>query len=120
MTARLPVFGVSLLSILATSILSAQEETPPGRPPISGVSPAASPVSTTPPLSSSVTPTPSPSAPQLTDVLFKNLKVRSIGPAVMGGRVSDISIDPPNSFVFFFGLRPGGAFQTKHNRRAFQ
>src|SRR5256885_6574440 len=97
MTARLPVFGVSLLSILATSILSAQEETPPGRPPISGVSPAASPVSTTPPLSSSVTPTPSPSAPQLTDVLFKNLKVRSIGPAGMGGRVSGIAIEDRKS-----------------------
>ena len=115
MTARLPAFGVSLLSILATSILSAQEETPPGRPPISGVSPAASPVSTTPPLSSSVTPTPSPSAPQLTDVLFKNLKARSIGPAVMGGRVSDIAIDLHNPFVFYVGLGHGGVFKTNDN-----
>src|SRR5256886_2200510 len=115
MTARLPAFGVSLLSILATSILSAQEETPPGRPPTSGVSPPGSPVSTTPPLSSSVTPTPSPSAPQLTDVLFKNLKARSIGPAVMGGRVSDIAIDPHNPFVFYVGLGHGGVFKTNDN-----
>src|SRR6266566_3627463 len=120
MTSRLPVFGVSLLSIFAASILSAQEETPPGRLPISGASPAASPASTTPPLSSSLTPAPSPSALQLTDVLFKNLKARSIGPAVMGGRVSDIAIDPHNPFVFYVGLGHGGVFKTNDNGVSFE
>src|SRR5713101_1294614 len=119
MTARVPVFGASLLSILAASILSAQEETPPGRPPISGASPAASSASTTPPLSSSVTPAPSPTVPQLTDVLFKNLKARSIGPAVMGGRVSDIAIDPYNPFIFYVGLGHGGVFKTNDNGVSF-
>jgi len=114
MTARVPVFGASLLSILAASILSAQEETPPGPPPISSASPAASSASTTP-LSSSVTPAPSPTAPQLTDVLFKNLKARSIGPAVMGGRVSDIAIDSHNPFIFYVGLGHGGVFKTNDN-----
>src|SRR5207244_2308214 len=99
----------------AVSTLAGQWEPPPGRPPVSGASSAASPVSTTPPLSSSVTPTPSPSAPQLTDVLFKNLKARSIGPAVMGGRVSDIAVDPHNPFVFYVGLGHGGVFKTNDN-----
>src|SRR2546428_1358264 len=111
MTARLPVFCVPVLSILAASSLLAQEETPPGRLPISGASPAASPAATTPPLSSSVTPARSPSAPQLIDVLFKNLKARSIGPAVMGGGVSGISIGSPNPIVFFCRLRHGGGVQ---------
>ncbi len=52
---------------------------------------------------------------QLTDVLFKNLKARSIGPAVMGGRVSDIAIDPRNPFVFYVGLGHGGVFKTNDN-----
>src|SRR5436305_1473145 len=67
---------------------------------------------TTPPLTSSVTQAPSPSAPQLTDVLFKNLKARAIGPAIMGGRVSDIAIDPRNPFVFYVALGHGGVFKS--------
>jgi hypothetical protein len=45
-------------------------------------------------------------------VLFKNLKARSIGPAVMGGRVSDIAIDPRNPFVFYVALGHGGVFKS--------
>ena len=115
MTTRLPVFCMSLLSLWVVSILPGQEETPPGRSPAGGASPMASPANTTPPLYSSVTPAPSPTAPQLTDVLFKNLKARSIGPAVMGGRVSDIAIDPRNPFVFYVGLGHGGVFKTNDN-----
>jgi len=48
----------------------------------------------------------------LTDVLFKNLKARAIGPAVMGGRVSDIAIDPRNPFVFYVALGHGGIFKS--------
>src|ERR1700749_4346477 len=69
--------------------------------------------------SPSATATPSPSAPPLTDALFKNLKARSIGPAVMGGRVSDIAISPHNPFVFYVGLGHGGVFKTKDNRVTF-
>ena len=54
-------------------------------------------------------------APQLTDVLFKNLKVRAIGPAVMGGRVSDIAIDPRNPSLFYVGLATGGLFKSGDN-----
>src|SRR5207248_3135962 len=119
MTVRSSIFYASFASICAISVLSAQEETPPGPPPISSASPASSSASTTPPLSSSVTPAPSPTAPQLTDVLFKNLKARSIGPAVMGGRVSDIAIDPHKPFIFYVGLGHGGVFKTNDNGVSF-
>src|ERR1700676_5532056 len=60
-----------------------------------------------------------PPPPQLTDVLFKNLKVRAIGPAVMGGRVSDIAIDPRNPSIFYVGLATGGLFKTGDNGVSF-
>src|SRR5215510_13960067 len=86
-----------LASSLAISILSAQESPSP-----------------------SATPGPSPSTLPLNEALFKNLKARSIGPAVMGGRVSDIAIDPRNPFVFYVGLGHGGVFKTNDNGVTFQ
>src|SRR5713101_4704209 len=114
MTTRFP-FYIWLLSICVAVHLPAQEETPPPAGPVSGASASASPVSTTPPLSASVTAVPSSGAPQLSDVLFKNLKARAIGPAVMGGRFSDIALDPRNPFVFYVGLGHGGVFKTGDN-----
>jgi hypothetical protein len=105
MTTRLGIFCASLVSIWSVSILSAQEQTQPGRPPTTVASPTAT-------VSSSATPAPSTTPPQLTDVLFKNLKARSIGPAVMGGRVSEIAISPNNPFVFYVALGHGGIFKT--------
>jgi len=49
----------------------------------------------------------------LTDILFKNFKARSIGPAAMGGRVSDIAIDPRNPRSFSSGFQPAA-----YSRRA--
>src|SRR3984893_11614350 len=110
------IFGL----FVGFSIAFAQEESPPASAPATAGSPAvAAPASTTPPLSASVTPVPSPGAPQLSDVLFKNLKARAIGPAVMGGRVSDIALDPRNPFVFFVGLAHGGVFKTGDNGVSF-
>src|SRR6266581_168814 len=83
-------------------------------------SPAPSPESSSPSLTSAASPPPSATVPQLTDVLFKNLKARSIGPAVMGGRVSDIVIDPRNPFVFYICLGHGGIFKTNDNGVTFQ
>src|SRR5436309_456365 len=91
MAARLVVFCA--LPFLILHSLSAQETPSPS--PATVASPIASP---------SATATPSPVAPPLTDALFKNLKARSIGPAVMGGRVTDIAIDPRNPFIFYVGL----------------
>src|SRR5882672_12440732 len=107
MTNRFSYLCALLFSICAVPSLPAQEETQPGRLPATVASPTA-----TVSLSSSPTPTLSPAPPQLTDVLFKNLKARSIGPAVMGGRVSDIAIDPRNPFVFYVALGHGGVFKS--------
>src|SRR3954453_23007876 len=102
-------------------LLAQEEEVRPSQPsdsPAAAASPSAA--ATTPPLSSAVTPSPAPSGPpQLTDVLFKSLKARSIGPAVMGGRVSDIAIDPRNPFIFYVGLAHGGVFKTGDNGVSF-
>src|SRR4030095_12934938 len=111
MQSRLGICCASFISIWSVSILSAQEETQPGRPSTATASPIA-----TAPLSSPATPTP----PQLTDVLFKNLKARSIGPAVMGGRVSEIAIDPRNPFVFYVALGHGGVFKTNDSGVTFE
>src|SRR6266581_1835539 len=110
MSTRVALIFASFVSL---SVSFAQEESPPASAAAAAGSPAAaSPASTTPPLSASVTPAPSTGAPQGTDVLFKNLKARSIGPAVMGGRVSDIAIDPRNPFVFYVALGHGGVFKS--------
>jgi photosystem II stability/assembly factor-like uncharacterized protein len=117
----LSVHCALFFSLLTTFSLSAQEDplhriqarpSPIGSP---ATSAASSPESTTPPLSSVETPPPSATPPPLTDVLFKNLKARSIGPAVMGGRTSDIALDPHNPFVFYVGLAHGGVFKTEDN-----
>src|SRR4026208_573034 len=107
MTNRFSYLCALLFSICAVPSLPAQEETQPGRLPATVASPTA-----TASLSSSPASTPSPTPPQLTDVLFKNLKARSIGPAVMGGRVSDIAIDPHNPFVFSVGPGHAALFKT--------
>jgi photosystem II stability/assembly factor-like uncharacterized protein len=104
-----------VLGLAVASSLLAQEESPPAFSPAAEQSPAAptSPISTTPALAASLTPAPVASGPpQLTDILFKNLKARSIGPAVMGGRVSDIAIDPRNPFTFYVALGHGGIFKS--------
>src|SRR5690349_23818929 len=101
--------SIGALSFLIFGSLSAQETPSPS--PATVASPVPSP---------SATATPSSTAPALSEALFKNLKARSIGPAVMGGRVSDIAIDPRNPFVFYVGLGHGGVFKTNDNGVTFQ
>src|SRR5687768_7581835 len=69
-----------------------------------------------------VKPSPSPpaSAPALPTTLLKELKPRAIGPAVMGGRVSDIALDPQDPFTFYVGLATGGLMKTTDNGGSFQ
>jgi len=51
---------------------------------------------------------------------LKRLKWRSVGPAVMGGRVSDIAFAPGNSKTYFVGFATGGLFRTKNNGTTFE
>src|SRR5207245_11648494 len=97
LTALFAIFSAFVVSTCTVSILPAQEVSSPSPAPASSPTPA-----------------------QLTDVLFKNLKARSIGPAVLGGRVSDIAIDPHNPFVFYVDLEDGGVFKTNDNGVMFE
>src|SRR5688572_8473272 len=63
------------------------------------------------------TPTP---APMLDPVLLKAVKARSIGPAVMGGRVPDIALDPQDPFTFYVALGTGGLMKTSDNGGSFE
>jgi photosystem II stability/assembly factor-like uncharacterized protein len=108
----------SCLPLMAASALAQEQELAPvvSPPPALAtpfVTPSASPTSTTPQSTAQTTPLPAPV--QLSEVVFKNLKARAIGPAVMGGRVSDIAIDPRNPAVFYVGLGTGGIFKTSNN-----
>ena len=56
-----------------------------------------------------------PNAPALTPVMLRNFKARSIGPAIMGGRVSEIALDPSDPFTFYVALGTGGLMKTSDN-----
>src|SRR5947208_3334466 len=47
--------------------------------------------------------------------LLKQMKWRSIGPCNMGGRISDIAVDPTNPYCFYVGLATGGLIKTENN-----
>jgi photosystem II stability/assembly factor-like uncharacterized protein len=63
-------------------------------------------------------PTPSP-APLAAPAALKTLKAREIGPAVMGGRVSDIALDPVDPRTFYVALATGGLMKTTDDGRSF-
>ena len=50
--------------------------------------------------------------PGLNAGTFKGLALRSIGPALMSGRISDIVIDPNDKSTWYVGVGSGGIFKT--------
>src|SRR5438552_17992623 len=56
-----------------------------------------------------------PAGPRVEPSFLRGLKARSIGPAVMGGRVSDIALDPKDAFTFYVALGTGGVMKTADN-----
>ena len=109
--------AIPFISLGCIVALQAQTPSPAligARPGATTASPAAS-SDTTPTSPSTASPVAESTPPKLTDILFKNFKARSIGPAAMGGRVSDIAIDPRNPAIFFVGLSTGGLFKTGDN-----
>ena len=44
---------------------------------------------------------------------------RSIGPANMGGRITDIEVDPHNSKIFYVATAAGGIWKTINNGTMF-
>ncbi|MBA3544236.1 MAG: hypothetical protein H0T83_07350 [Chthoniobacterales bacterium] len=112
---RILVAFISCAFLAAVSLGQEQELAPIVSPPPALATPSAPPASAAPSVSPAATSVPAQPALQLTEVLLKGLKARSIGPALMGGRVSDIAIDPRNPAVFFLGLGTGGLFKTVNN-----
>ncbi len=50
--------------------------------------------------------------PGFNEATFKGLGLRSIGPAFMSGRISDIVIDPTDKSTWYVGVGSGGIFKT--------
>jgi photosystem II stability/assembly factor-like uncharacterized protein len=55
----------------------------------------------------------------LQNPLLTSLKARSIGPAIMGGRVSDIAYDPKEQGTFYLALGTGGIMKSNDDGASF-
>jgi len=53
-------------------------------------------------------------APSLDSVSFNDVQFRSVGPAFMTGRISDVVIDPANESHWYIGVGSGGVWES-HN-----
>ncbi len=66
-------------------------------------------------------PVPRPAAvPALEARQVEGLAARALGPALMGGRVSDVALDPSDPYRFYVGLATGGVMRTTDNGVTFQ
>jgi len=50
--------------------------------------------------------------PGFNEATFKGLEFRSIGPALMSGRIADIAIHPDNQSIWYVGVGSGGVWKT--------
>jgi len=64
-------------------------------------------------------PQPPPPINQSDDPVLKRFVWRSIGPAVMGGRIDDIAVDESNPSTFYIGYATGGIWKTENNGTTF-
>ncbi len=92
---------VLALALLVPAVAGAQRRTPPKRPAPVAAAPAA------------------PARPSPTEAMLKSLHARSIGPAIMGGRVSDIALDPTDPWTFYVASAHGGLLKTTDNGGSF-
>jgi len=54
-------------------------------------------------------------AQSLSEARLKGLEARAIGPAIMGGRISDLAIDPRNPAVFYVGFATSGVWKSTNH-----
>jgi photosystem II stability/assembly factor-like uncharacterized protein len=54
------------------------------------------------------------------ETVLKNLQWRSIGPAIMGGRIDDIAAVEANPNIFYVGAATGGVWKTTNNGTTFE
>src|SRR6266404_9912951 len=57
---------------------------------------------------------------KLDETFLKNLQFRSIGPAIMGGRIDDIAAVESNPSVYYVGAATGGVWKTVNNGTTFE
>ncbi len=57
---------------------------------------------------------------KLDETFLKNLQFRSIGPAIMGGRIDDIAVVESNPSVYYVGAATGGVWKTVNNGTTFE
>ncbi|HEY6107199.1 MAG TPA: hypothetical protein VIV59_14540, partial [Anaeromyxobacteraceae bacterium] len=60
-----------------------------------------------------------PAVPRLDGPGLAAVKARSIGPAVMSGRVADVALDPADPETFYLALGTGGVFKTSNGGDSF-
>jgi len=51
--------------------------------------------------------------------ILQNLKFSSIGPTIMGGRVTDVAVSPHDPNTFYIAYASGGLFLTKNNGQSY-
>ena len=54
------------------------------------------------------------SEPGFNEATFSGLEFRSIGPALMSGRIADIAIDPTDPSTWYVGVGSGGVWKTEN------
>ncbi|MEM7548723.1 MAG: glycosyl hydrolase [Bacteroidota bacterium] len=52
--------------------------------------------------------------------IFKNYKVRNIGPVVQGGRIVDIAVNPEDQHEYYTAYASGGLYKTTNNGVTFE
>jgi photosystem II stability/assembly factor-like uncharacterized protein len=57
---------------------------------------------------------------KLDETFLKNLQFRSIGPAIMGGRIDDIAVVESNPSIYYVGAATGGVWKTVNNGTTFE
>ena len=55
----------------------------------------------------------------VTEPMLKGISARAIGPAIMGGRISDIAYDPSDPWTFYVATAHGGLMKTTDNGGSF-
>lgn len=55
---------------------------------------------------------PQKTAPRLSSETFTGLELRSIGPALMSGRIADIAVDPTDQSTWYVAVGSGGVWKT--------
>src|SRR5271169_1257165 len=93
-----------LAAVLAPGAFSQEKKRAPEKQP--DAKPAAQATPATPPASST------PAPPPTIDSALSGLKLREIGPAIMGGRIDDIAVVENNPDTFFVGAASGGVWKT--------